>query len=172
MVSIRSSLSVFLIVGASALMGCVGAGRTALFEEEAPAEWRELESPLPPYPADADLIPFAVSAQATARFFVDGRTLALGDDGIVRYSMVVRAAGGAENVSYEGIRCATAERKIYALGRQGAWSRSRNDEWVRIVDSGGNRHHAVLAKDFFCPPGAILPTRAEILRSLRSTAPY
>lgn len=153
------------------LSACTG-GRTALFEDEAKPEWKEAALELPPLPAEADLMPFSVSPGASSAFFVDGRSLRLGSDGIVRYTLLVRAAGGAENLSYEGVRCETAERKLYAMGRgRSEWVRPRNAEWQRIADNSLNRQHAVLAKEFFCPPGAALPTRDEILRLLRNAAP-
>lgn len=158
---------------ALALLSCVSAcgGRTSLFEEEIKPEWKERELALPSWPVAADLIPVEVSAAATTTFFVDGKSLSLADDGIVRYILVARAAGGAENISYEGIRCETAERKLYAIGRgKGEWGLPRNVAWQRIVDNAFNRQHAVLAKDFFCPPGSILPTRDEILQSLRKAS--
>jgi hypothetical protein len=69
---------------------------------------------------------------------------------------VVRTQGGAENVTYEGIRCETAERKLYAIGRKpGDWVASRNVEWRQIEEKTANRVHAALAKDYFCPPGVV-----------------
>lgn len=161
------SALVFTVV----LAACTG-GRTALFEGEAKPEWKEAALELPPMPVEKDLIPFQVSPGASAAFYVDGRSLKLGNDGIVRYTLLVRAAGGAENLSYEGMRCETAERKLYAIGRGGSeWVLPRNAEWQRISDNSLNRQHAVLAKEFFCLPGAVLPTRDEILGALRNAAP-
>lgn len=143
-----------------------------MFEDEAKPEWKEAALELPPLPVEEDLIPFQVSSGASAAFFVDGRSLRLGRDGIVRYTLLVRAAGGAENLSYEGIRCETAERKLYAIGRgRSEWVLPRNAEWQRISDNSLNRQHAVLAKEFFCLPGSALPNREDILRLLRNAAP-
>ncbi len=148
----------------------VAAQRTALFEESAAAEWKEVEVPFPAYPSSADLIPLDVRSSTRTQFFIDPRSLSLADDGVVRYVLVVRGAGGAESVSFEGIRCATAERKLYALGRGGEWVPSRNDSWQWIVDNALNRQHAVLAKEYFCPPGSARPSLAEILDLLRKDA--
>ena len=107
------------------------------------------------------------SPSATARFFIDAKSLSLADDGVVRYTLVVRGSGGAENISYEGIRCETAERRLYAFGRPGGeWVRSRNDAWLRIEENAFNRQHAVLAKDYFCPPGMARPALAQIVEAL------
>ncbi len=152
------------------LLGACATERKSLFDEEVTPEWKELPLQLPAFPAPGSLIPFQVSPDSSASFFIDERSLSLGADGIVRYTLLVRAAGGAENLSYEGIRCATAERRLYALGRGSEWVMSRNDAWQRIVDNAFNRQHAVLAKDFFCPPGSVLPDREAIVRQLRNAA--
>ena len=148
----------------------VAAQRTALFEDDAAAEWKEAELRLPAYPASTDLIPLDVRSSTRVQFFIDPRSLSLAEDGVVRYALVARGAGGAENVSFEGIRCATAERKLYALGRGGEWVLSRNDSWYWIADNALNRQHAVLAKEYFCPPGAVRPSLPEILDLLRRDA--
>jgi len=75
---------------------------------------------------------------------------------------VVQTQGGARNVTYEGLRCETKERRLYASGRpDGTWARSRNDEWRRIQNMATNRHHAALIFDYFCPSGAIVRDVAE-----------
>lgn len=159
---------------AALAFGCVvqpvAAQRTALFEGGDAPEWKEAELRLPAYPASADLIPLDVRSSTRAQFFIDGRSLSLAEDGVVRYTLLVRGAGGAENVSFEGIRCATAERKLYALGRNGEWVPSRNDAWHWIADNALNRQHAVLAKEYFCPPGAARPSLPEVLDLLRKDA--
>ncbi|MBL0285430.1 MAG: CNP1-like family protein [Zoogloea sp.] len=158
----------FAIVSVALLSVSVAhAQRTALFESENKPDWKEGEVRFPPYPAPADLLAFDVSSSATASFFIDARSLSLADDGVVRYTLVVRGAGGAENVSYEGIRCETAERKLYAIGRGGEWVRSGNVEWARIADNALNRQHAVLFKEYFCRPGEARPVLDQIVRSLR-----
>ena len=60
-----------------------------------------------------------------------------------------RTRGGAENVSFEGIRCATFERRIYASGRKDDLGGAENSAWQPIVESGYNRPRAALAHDYF-----------------------
>jgi len=77
--------------------------------------------------------------------------LSIGDDGVVRYILVVKTAGGATNVTFEGIRCDTREQKYYALGQpSGNWTRARNPQWRRIEYQELNRHHGVLFADILC----------------------
>lgn len=153
-----------------ALVGCAN-GRTSLFEEEAKPVWKEVEPTFPAFPERANLIPLDLGSESTSSSFVDEQSLTLAEDGVVRFTLVVRGAGGAQNVSFEGIRCETAERKLYAIGRgDKEWVRPRADEWQRIRDNAFNRQYALLAKDFFCPMGSIRPNRDEIVRSLRQAA--
>jgi hypothetical protein len=131
-------------------------------------EWREMEVMMPAAPQKETLLPFYVSAASDNRFSVDGATLSVGADGVVRYVLVVETAGGARNVSYEGMRCETRERRIYASGRRdGSWSKSRNNAWERIRDTGTNRQHAALFLEFFCPGGVIVRDVAEATNALK-----
>ena len=126
-------------------------------EKSESRQWQEAEFQLPPAPQPENLLPFYVSAVTTNRFFIDGSTLSVGADGVVRYVLVVLSPEGGRNVTFEGMRCQTRERRIYASGRtDGAWSKSRRQEWVVIQDAVANRHHAVLFFEYFCPAGSIV----------------
>lgn len=82
------------------------------YEEE--KIWVEQEAKLPDFPKTHNLIEFDAGAATRNRHYVDGSTLSVGEDGVVRYAVVVRTSGGATNVNYEGIRCSAKERKLYA----------------------------------------------------------
>jgi hypothetical protein len=130
--------------------------------------WQEFEVQLPAAPRQESLLSFYVSAATENRFFVDGSTLGVGKEGVVRYVLVVLTPGGARNVTFEGIRCETRERRIYASGRQdGSWSKARKNEWVRIQDAYANRHHAALFLDYFCPMGIVVQDAAEARNALK-----
>jgi hypothetical protein len=140
------------------------------FDEEKP--WSEIEAQLPPYPKEENLLPLFVSAATDNKFFVDAASISTGDDGVVRYTMIVKSSAGASNVSFEGMRCASRERKLYAFGRkEGAWSRARFAKWEPIRYQDRNRHHHMLYDDFFCPNGIIVKNPQEAVdllkRSLR-----
>ncbi len=133
--------------------------------------WKEIEPEFPAFPERAHLIPLDMGTESTSSSYIDEKSLTLAGDGIVRFTLVVRSAGGAQNVSFEGVRCETAERKLYAIGRNDReWIKPRSDEWRRISDNAFNRQYALLAKDFFCPAGSIRPDRDGIVRSLRQAA--
>jgi hypothetical protein len=130
--------------------------------------WAEAETTLPAFPQDADLIAFEVSAATKNRFYIDGKTLSPGSDGIVRYALVIRTGGGATNVSFEGIRCDVREYKLYATGRYDrTWGPLLAGSWRRIEHKDRNNHHAVLSRDFFCPNGVPIRTADEGHDALR-----
>lgn len=130
--------------------------------------WEEIAIQLPPAPKPENLVPFYVSATATQQFAVDASSLTVGTDGVVRYTVVTTSQAGAKNVSYEGIRCQSYERKLYAFGRpDGTWSRSRRDEWERISGNAANRYHAALFKDYFCNETAVAGNARDIITRMR-----
>ena len=137
-------------------------------------KWAEAEIQLPAFPQEVNLREFYVSELTTHKFYIDTSSLSVGADGVVRYVLVVRTSGGATNFSYEGIRCASRELKIYASGRQdrkdsqgGQWSKARRGEWRPIENKPVNRHHAALARGLFCPNGIPIRTPAEGQEALR-----
>jgi hypothetical protein len=138
------------------------------FDDENKA-WEEIAIQLPPAPASENLLPFYVSPTATQKFAVDAKSISVGKDGVVRYTLVSISPEGAKNISYEGIRCATFEKKIYAIGRDdGGWTRSRRDQWEGIVRGGANRQHAALAMDYFCDTLTVVGNEKDMIKRLKS----
>lgn len=136
--------------------------------DEQKKPWSEIEARLPGNPRPDNLIPFEAGAATPHRFYIDAPSLSVGEDGVVRYTLVVKAAGGATNVSFEGIRCETREQKLYAVGqRDGRWVRAREPEWRRIEYKEINRHHGVLFADFFCQDRRRARSLKDILEALR-----
>ena len=135
-----------------------GQGRSSYPGEfDADTPWQEAASELPAAPTTATMRPIYVSAVATNNYFVDETTLTFGSDRVVRYVLVVEAAGGARTVSFEGMHCDTGRWKLYATGRpDGTWARARVSEWREIENKTVNRHHAALSRDYFCPSGGSL----------------
>jgi hypothetical protein len=138
------------------------------FEEDKP--WEEQKWSLPDYPVMENLIGFDVGPTSSFRFFVDPASLSLGKDGVIRYTLVARSASGATNVSYEGLRCASRERRLYAFGRADkTWAQAKNSDWVRISSSiSSSLQHTVLADDFFCPARSVVRTAEEAVTALKS----
>lgn len=137
--------------------------------EEDPDEpkWQEGEATLPDFPKEEDLLEFYVSAGTANRFYVDGKSINPGADGVVRFALVVKTAGGAANTSFEGIRCGALETRLYAIGSKGAWVPARNSAWKPIENKPINRHHAALSRDYFCPSRVPIQNAEEGRDALR-----
>ncbi len=123
---------------------------------------------LPAAPAKENLLPFYVSPTTTMNFAIDASSVSVTPDGVVRFTLVVASSEGARNVSHEGIRCKTAEKKLYATGgMDGNWAPSRNSAWNQIRDVGANRQHAALFNDYFCDFGSVAGNAATIVKRLK-----
>ena len=135
--------------------------------DDEPKEWAELAAQLPPAPQPGDLVGFYVSPATQFRFSLDRKSISIGSDGVVRYTLVGISDLGAKNVSYEGMRCATWERKLYAVGRSdGSWAPSRNKNWQHVWEANTNRQHAELMKELLCPDRLVPKDAKEILERL------
>ena len=115
--------------------------------EETP--WEEIEAQLPAFPEKGNLIPFTVGSVSDIRFYIDGPSISIGADGVVRYTLVAVSSEGAQTVSYEGLRCATRERKFYAFGRSDkTWSKPRSNQWMRILGTSNNPQVELYTNNF------------------------
>lgn len=160
-----------VLILAGLLVAAPVASSAANGEDEERSKAPEPEVRLPAYPLPENLIPFVVSATSENRFLIDSESLTTDRDGIVRYTLVIISASGAENITYEGMNCTTAERRLYAMAHADrTWSRARSDRWVKIRmrDDSLNRYHAALFQDYFCPVGVPFQSPDEIRRALRS----
>jgi hypothetical protein len=160
---------------AAGLLACLLAqaagAQWSLFEsefDEGRKPWKEIEAQLPAYPKTENLVAIDAGGAALHKFFIDAPSISVGEDGVVRYVLVVRTAGGATNVTFEGMRCDMRHLKIYALGHaNGNWSRARNPEWRRIEVQEVNRHHNVLYADVFCQRRQPVKSAREALDAIR-----
>lgn len=154
-----------LLLMALFLCGHVLAAEDDELENQA---WQELEVQLPAPPLPENLQPFEVSALTTNKFFIDLASLSVGEDGVVRYTLLIVSPEGGRTVTYEGMRCETRERRIYASGRaDGSWAKSRNNQWAHLQPASVNRHHAALYLDYFCPNGGLMAGLEMIRQALK-----
>ena len=132
------------------------------------AEWKEQEIKLPPYPKRENLVSAQISGITGFTFLVDVTSIEVGSDGIVRFVVLARSMAGAENISFEGIRCSTRERRIYATGRvNGTWFPPRNSEWVAYQGTSVNSYHESFARQYFCIDRTVVPSAARAIELLR-----
>lgn len=138
------------------------------YEFEADKPWVEVAAQLPAPPRAENLIEFTVSSIASHRYSIDTASISVGKDKVVRYTVVIDAAGGARNVSFEGIRCETGERRLYAYGQpDGSWSKARNAGWENIKRRSLLSYHKPLFETFFCPDGLSVRTAEDAVRNLK-----
>jgi hypothetical protein len=132
------------------------------FDEEA-KPWKEIQALLPPSPQPKNLVLMEGGRAGAHNFYVDTASISLGEDGVTRYTAVLKTSGGATNVTFEGIRCETREHKLYALGRaDGTWVRARDPKWQRVV-SHEKPYQWMLYREFFCPaPSRPTPPKQAI----------
>jgi hypothetical protein len=120
-------------------------------DPDAPRFWEEAEVKIPTAPPSKDLKPFYVSAITQLKFALDAPSIAFGKDEVIRYVVVITSSSGAEQVSYEGIRCEKYEWRLYAtMQKDGGWHKTANSRWQVIRNTGYNSYHAALVRDAFC----------------------
>lgn len=140
------------------------------YRAEPGSEWREDTLALPDFPRPKALVELELArGELPFSVFVDTDSVSVGDDYIVRYTVVLRSARGAENVSYEGIRCTQRQFKRYAYGSGGRLQPSARPEWRYIRSTRQDAYRRELADHYFCP----LPsgnTRAEIVKKLKRSS--
>jgi hypothetical protein len=138
---------------------------------EEKATWEEVAAQLPAYPKDANLVPFAVSSATSNKFMIDAVSLSVGKDGVVRYTVVIESPRGARTVNYEGLRCDTAERKIYAFGQaDGKWAENKRAAWESVKLRSLLSYHKTLFEEIFCDVGIPVKDAKEGVRKLKQSA--
>lgn len=134
-------------------------------------DWKEGQVPPPPAWQTSGLIEIDMPAGASVRMGLDGHTLAPDQGtGIVRYVVVAQGLSSV-TASYEGLRCATGEFRIYARQVQGnAWTPASDDAWrpIKGQSSVMVQHPGWLARNGLCDGPAMRTTAAEMLQALKN----
>lgn len=137
-------------------------------DPDAPRFWEEAEVKIPTAPPSKDLKPFYVSAISQLQFALDAPSIAFGKDEVIRYVVVITTPSGAQQVSYEGIRCEKYEWRLYAtMQKDGVWHKSANSRWQVIRNTGYNSYHAALVRDAFCDNAIPRRSAKEIIPLLK-----
>ena len=135
------------------------------------SDWKEDAVPPPPAYSVNRLIEIEMPRSASVRMGIDPDTITINHQtGIVRYVVVARGPS-ATNASYEGIRCATGEYRVYARQTQGnAWTPSDEGGWKSMLGQSSVmvKHPARLARDGICIGTGVRQTVADMVRELKS----
>lgn len=149
--------------------------------------WAELLVQLPAYPKAENLLPFDAGPASDNLHYIDAPSIVVGDDYIVRYTLVIKSPEGAVNISYEGMRCATdgvrenvraeililkfqvTEKRLYAIGRDDkTWVRARVSKWEELEDIPQHYAQRALSRYFFCPANIVVRNEEEAIQTLKS----
>jgi len=133
--------------------------------EEEHKEWNEGEYQTPAFPKKTNLRQFFINGASSNRFMLDESSLDVGKDGVVRYVLVIAAPGGAETVTFEGLRCDSGEYRIYAIAQpDGNWASPRRSDWQLIANI---QPRASLLADYFCDGPSAPYSRQALLRQMK-----
>ncbi len=125
-------------------------------------EWLEEPSDVPPYPLEANLLEFHVDQSGPKfRFFIDSLSIDTGEnDGVIRYTLVIRSHGGSENVMFEAMHCSAQQYKTFAFGtRQKKFRPVRKPRWRAIPPATGNNAYRHELWKFYLCEGEVRLTR-------------
>ena len=137
-------------------------------DPDAPRFWEETEVKVPTAPPSKDLKPFFVSSTSQLKFALDAPSIVFGKDEVIRYVVVITTPSGAQQVSYEGIRCEKYEWRLYAtMQKDGGWHKTASSRWQVIKNTGYNSYHAALVKDAFCDNAIPRRSAKEIIPLLK-----
>lgn len=131
-------------------------------------DWQEVEVPPPPALRMASLVGIDVGG-STLRWGVDPASIGIGIDGIVRYVVVATGSGGATNGIYEGVRCSTAEVKVYARHAPNGWVPAAPALWKSLHGNPATRHSLLIARGGACIGQGPNASSSQIVRDLGYT---
>ncbi len=155
----------------SVALAALAASALAQYADLDRADWKEDAIPPPPAYSTSGLIEIDMPRTSSVKMGIDPTTITINrETGIVRYVVVARGSS-ALNASYEGIRCATGEFRVYARQTQGnPWSNSADGAWksMRGQSSVMVQYPHWLARNGICVGSSVRPTVTEMVRELKS----
>ncbi|MCF6281145.1 MAG: CNP1-like family protein [Candidatus Polarisedimenticolaceae bacterium] len=124
-------------------------GQSDGYVDDDAAVWQEKKRELPALPQEENLLAFDVDEpKRRFNYTIDRTSLVAGEDGVMRFSLVIESMSGVKNSSYEGIRCSTKEYKVYAYGSNGQFKTVRKPIWRRIMPR--HLYYNALYLDYLC----------------------
>ena len=128
------------------------------------------ESAVPPPPRfnTQNLLYLESGNFSNLRLGVDPSTLALTGDGVVRYVLVVVNSSGTTSALYEGIRCTTAETKLYSRFNAGpGWVAVKDSQWRSLYEPGPSKHPLKLARSGICAGASANNSVQQMIKELQ-----
>lgn len=114
-------------------------------------EWHEGEVEIPDGYNSEDLQGFTLDrADLRFHYFIERGSLKTGEDGVIRYLLVIRSRQGAVNSSYEGMRCSQRLYKVYAYGDARRLTPLSGGDWQPIPRGGFSDYRTRLYEDLLC----------------------
>ena len=147
-----------------AVLCCIPASTLAYDDEELGWQQNYVEKPdasqapeqdvvLPAYPEKKNLLDLGIGTDGMQyTVYLDKPSLLLGEDGVVRYTVILVPPAGVWNVSNEGLRCGEKQYRRYAYGAEGKWQLLNDTAWRDVRGSGANRYRRILYEEYFCNP--------------------
>jgi hypothetical protein len=134
---------------------------------EAPA-WKEQEAELPSWPDPGRLLEVTVNrANFPFHVYIDPESVSIGDDRVLRYTVVAVSSSGARNISYEGIRCSKRSYRRYAYGADEEWVPLVAESWRPLLEGGMDGYRYVLYRDYLCDLTDPFQKVEDVLRRIR-----
>ncbi len=151
-------------------LACTTALTPAFAQREEPAPWQEAPTAPPAAWSTERAVEFRLDAQTTLRYAIDPQTLSVGEDGVVRYVFIARSSSGAINALYEGVRCQTAEVKVYARWDPDAreWRSNPAEPWRALEFRGVTRRAMQMARGGLCDGTSANRSTSAMLDQLRN----
>ena len=130
--------------------------------------WQELESRLPAYPVKKNLLEVDAGTDGLQyTVYLDEPSLIKGDDGVVRYTVVLISSTGVWNVTHEGLHCGERKYRRYAYGVDDKWQPIPDAPWRPLRGRGANQYRLVFYKKFICDPTRLHQSARQILERFR-----
>lgn len=131
-------------------------------------KWKEGALELPALPKDRNLIELRLP-HSRVRIFFDQKSISVGKDGVVRYTVIIQSRSGVRNTLYEGIRCDTREYKTFAYSaNKQNFREMRRAYWHSIRGQMSFKYREILADLYMCHLRTTRNKVADIIRILKN----
>jgi len=130
--------------------------------------WQEQEGELPAYPVQENLLEVDAGTEGLQyTVYLDESSLVKGDDGVVRYTVVLVSSTGIWNVAHEGLHCGERMFRRYAYGVNRQWQPMADSPWKPLRGRGAYQYRLVFYEKFICDPTRLNQSAGQILDRFR-----